>query len=160
MTRSDSFDLLRTWRLYTSMKMRSASSTVWPWRSTSAIRVLTYFNAGIAFSSIIAFPPSAVSEPLRAIRSVERSTYDVLANIFTQTIAAQKRNGELGQQIGTALQKSGCVPRSGNFPNPDFGVCRRQLYGRALFVRVDNFEAIGLWEKCGEKYSLPEYCHA
>src|SRR2546427_6139929 len=40
---------------------------------TSAIRVLTYFNAGIAFTSIIAFPPSAVSEPLRAIRSVERS---------------------------------------------------------------------------------------
>src|SRR6266581_166093 len=37
MTRSDSFDLLRTWRLYTSMKMRSASSTGWPWRSTSAI---------------------------------------------------------------------------------------------------------------------------
>src|SRR5207247_8601739 len=40
MTRSDSFDLLRTWRLYTSMKMRSASSTVWPWRSTSAIRII------------------------------------------------------------------------------------------------------------------------
>src|SRR2546426_3772973 len=119
MTRSDSFDLLRTWRLYTSMKMRSASSTVWPWRSTSAIRVLTYFNAGIAFTSIIAFPPSAVSEPLRAIRSVERSTYDVLANIFTQTIAAQKRNGVLGQPMCTALQKSGCVPGSGNFPNPD-----------------------------------------
>src|SRR6266850_2381493 len=96
MTRSDSFDLLRTWRLYTSMKMRSVSSTVWPWRSTSAIRVLTYFNAEIAFSSIIAFPPSAVSEPLRAIRSVERSTYDVLANIFTQTIAAQKKKWRTG----------------------------------------------------------------
>jgi len=31
----------------------------------------------------------------------------VLANIFTQTIAAQKRNGELGQQICAAFQKSG-----------------------------------------------------
>src|SRR2546426_8924032 len=108
MTRSDSFDLLPTWRLYASMKMRSASSTVWPWRSTSAIRVLLLTSTpGSRLAQSSAFPPSAVSEPLRAIRSVERSTYDVLANIFTQTIAAQKRNGELGQQIDTALQKSG-----------------------------------------------------
>src|SRR2546428_4930862 len=55
-----------------------------------------------ALPIFIAFPPSAVSEPLRAIRSVERSTYDVLANIFTQTIAAQKRNGVLGQPMCTA----------------------------------------------------------
>src|SRR5438105_430610 len=72
MTRSDSSDLLRTWRLYASMKMCSASSTVWPWRSTSAIHFLTYFKAGEPLSRRLRTCPLLVLRGLSRLRQANR----------------------------------------------------------------------------------------